>query len=82
MYLGIQGVYVELYGVLLLCDYFLLTVVSIFFLWSEHIYLSPYRMDDHDRVSQASSVATISYFPVVKFCFQITRLPSLYAWVT
>ncbi|CAI5659117.1 unnamed protein product [Oreochromis niloticus] len=24
------------------------------------------RMDDHDRVSQASSVATISYFPMVK----------------
>ncbi|XP_029703187.1 pleckstrin homology domain-containing family A member 4 isoform X2 [Takifugu rubripes] len=24
------------------------------------------RMDDHDRISQASSVATISYFPVIK----------------
>ncbi|KAM6897486.1 pleckstrin homology domain-containing family A member 4 [Xenentodon cancila] len=26
------------------------------------------RMDDQDRVSQASSVATISYFPVIKEC--------------
>lgn len=25
-----------------------------------------HRMDDHDRISQASSVATISYFPVIK----------------
>uniref|UniRef100_A0A669D6P2 PH domain-containing protein n=1 Tax=Oreochromis niloticus TaxID=8128 RepID=A0A669D6P2_ORENI len=53
-------------GFITVCDYFLLTVVTIFLLWSEHIYLSPYRMDDHDRVSQASSVATISYFPMVK----------------
>lgn len=29
------------------------------------------RMDDQDRVSQASSVATISYFPVIKVCFKL-----------
>lgn len=27
------------------------------------------RMDDHDRISQASSVATISYFPVIEVWF-------------
>lgn len=27
-------------------------------------------MDDQDRVSQTSSVATISYFPVRKVCFE------------
>lgn len=28
-------------------------------------------MDDQDRVSQASSVATISYIPVIKVCFKL-----------
>lgn len=31
-------------------------------------------MDDHDRLSQASSVATISYFPVIKVgCASVGR---------